>query len=278
MPRIPLPAKFEDGDLPSFRKSFERVAKANGWTEEEQLWTLPLALANRALVAFERKESNIKSIADAFKVLEEEFNSARDREAAMKEFYSCQWGVGLDPDVYATKLKRLLVRGLPSLDPSDGDRIVINQFINGFSGSHRENLQLLFSGKSPSLTEVVEAAKDIVRKSENECQTFAIDEQSPTTSRLDELSTSLEALSAQVAAIENRQRDTHLKSASPIGGRRRNTGEDWRRRSNPQGRIQCFNCSGFGHVARMCPSPRSARNRPPGNESAGDRWPTAHPR
>ena len=183
MPRIPLPSKFEDGDFSSFRRAFERVAKANRWTDEEQLASLPLALAGRALLAFEKEENKMTKIADAYKILEEKFNSTLDREDAMKEFYACQWGVGLDLDVFATKLQRLLKKGLPSLGTDDVDRIVINQFINGFSGNHRDNLRLLFSGKSPSLSEVVAAAKDIVRRSD-ECRAFAMEGAASTSSRL----------------------------------------------------------------------------------------------
>ena len=277
MPRIPLPSKFEDGDFASFRRLFERVAKANAWTEEQQLATLPLALGSRALLAFEREEAKIANIADAYKVLENEFGSALDREAAMKEFNSCQWGVGLDPDVYAAKLKQLLALGLPSLDNSDRDRILINQFINGFSGSHKEKLRLLFSGKSPSLTEVVAAAKDVVRGPDEGCRALEISEQisqSQISARLEAISDGLEALTTKVAAIEKRNGDTHKGGGSSLGvGRRGDRRDDDRR-----GRIQCFNCSGFGHMARSCPSPRYGRNKVSGNGPAGDRKPTAHPR
>ena len=95
MPRFSLPDKFEDGDFAIFKKSFQRVAKANNWDDDGQLAALPLALAGRALLAFERGEASFKTIFDAFN-LEAEFNTPRDKESAMKTFYACRWGNGLD--------------------------------------------------------------------------------------------------------------------------------------------------------------------------------------
>lgn len=267
MPRIPLPAKFEDGDFSTFRKSFERVATANGWKDNAVLLAvLPVVLGGRALVAFERKEKSVTTIEEAWKVLEDEFNSTLDRENAMKEFYNCQWGIGLDPGVYSAKLKSFLKKGLPSLTADDVDRMVISQFINGFSGSHQENLRLLFSGKSPSLSEVVSTAKDLVRQTENACHAVTKGEQSGLESRINELSDGLQALTARVAAVTDRRGEN--SSSDCVGHEIRNPDKRWTR-----GRMQCFNCSGFGHKASSCPSPRS--RRPSGNGRAGDRRPTA---
>ena len=115
MPRFPVPQNFDDGDFAKFEKAFQRTAKANGWTEEEQLASLPLMLSGRALRVFEREETKLKTIAEALRCLQEEFHSARDKEAALKEFYSLRWGVGLSPEEYANRLTKLLEAGLPSL-------------------------------------------------------------------------------------------------------------------------------------------------------------------
>ena len=90
MPRFPLPDKFADGDVVTFKKAFQRVAKANGWDEDGQLAALPLALSGRALIAFERGESGFKTSEDAFKYLETEFDKALDKETAMKSFNACR--------------------------------------------------------------------------------------------------------------------------------------------------------------------------------------------
>ena len=104
MPRFPLPDKFSDGDVIRFKKSFNRIAKANGWSEEERLFSLSLCLQGRALIAFEKDESSFTSVDDAFKTLEVEFGGSLDKDNAIKEFYSCSWGLGLDIDVYALSL------------------------------------------------------------------------------------------------------------------------------------------------------------------------------
>ena len=40
-------------------------------------------------LAFEKEEKNITTVTDAFTVLEKEFDSSLDKEAALKEFYAC---------------------------------------------------------------------------------------------------------------------------------------------------------------------------------------------
>ena len=102
---------------------------------------LPLALSGWALSAFEKDESSFKTLADAFALLEKEFSSARDQDASMKEFYSLQCGSGVDPAVYANRLKTLLSKSIPSLSDDDTDRLVVNQFIAGFAGSARSWLK-----------------------------------------------------------------------------------------------------------------------------------------
>lgn len=266
MPRFPLPEKFDDGNFDKFKKSFQRVAKANGWTDEEQLACLPLVLGGRALLAFERKESKFATIKDAFSGLEDEFHSTLDREMALKEFYGLRWGVGLSPDEYANKLTMLLEAGLPSLGADDRDRISVNQFMAGFPSPLEEKLQLLFAGKSPKLPEVVAAANDLLRCSKD--ATVGFTETTVQVSKFDDLSSKVEELTVQVAALKdsfrpNGSRDDHQPSQSI-----RTRGPGLRRNHS---KIRCYNCSGFGHFARDCSSPRNFR---PGNAIAGRRLPT----
>lgn len=125
---------------------------------------------------------------------------------------------------------------------------MINQFINGFSESLARKACDFFLREVPFPTEVVTAAKGIVRIFEGEFQAFAIGEQSQITARLDAISVSLEALTTQVAAIESRDRDTRAKgSGSPFGVKRRDTAEEGE--GDRRGRIQCFNWSGYGYMA-----------------------------
>ena len=78
------------------------------------------------------------------------------------------------PAVFADRLKGLLLRGLPSLNNADVERIVSTQFISGFPSVHREKLTLLFAGKTPKLSEVVAAARDVVRDPCEVNQSFAL--------------------------------------------------------------------------------------------------------
>ena len=272
MPRIPLPDKFDEGDIARFRKSFERVAKANGWTTEQQLASLPLALCGRALRAFEAKETSFKTISDAFVALESEFQSPRDKETALKEFYALRWGVGLSPEDYAARLTMLLKTGLPSLGDDDRQRTTVNQFITGFPSPFEEQLRLLFAGKSAKLSEVVAAANDLVRTSSGVRAVCSIDAAEATSHppELDDLSAKVEELSTQVAAI------SEALTVRPRGCAREANQARWTQNRNSgrvrEERTRCYNCSGYGHFARECPTPRNRMR--PGNAKAEGRRPT----
>lgn len=283
MPRFSLPDKFDDGDIAVFKKAFERVAKANSWDDAQQLAALPLALTGRALSAFERGEADFKAVDEAFTYLEAEFNKALDKESAMKEFNACQWGEGLDPAVFADRLKGLLRRGLPSLNDDDVERMVTAQFISGFPSVHREKLILLFAGKAPTLPDVIAAARDLVRDPFSSTQACAVSVDSTIAvpehddSRFEKLESKLEELVAHVAALSAREpemRGGHRITTTMVRGK--GPGFRDRGRSNQGSSIQCFNCSGYGHIARVCPSP--PMNSKAGNGKPEDRRPTTNPR
>ena len=271
MPRFALSEKFSDGDISKFEKTFNRVAKANEWTEDQKLATLPLHLDGRALVAFENHEKSFNSVADAFKLLFAEFGAVLDKDSAMKEFYSCVWGPGLDLNVYAKRLLRLSIQGLPSLGDDDRDRMVISQFIKGFPFEVGEKLRLLFSGRVPTLSEALATAKDIVNQQATNNTNCASISESSVEKKLEDLSEKLQEVAAQVASISSEKKATGLARSTYRNERRQPT-------SKVGLHVRCFNCSGIGHLARNCPSPRiNRRFQPPGNGSTAERWPTADP-
>ena len=270
MPRFSLPEKFESGDFAIFKKAFERVAKANKWDDSEQLAALPLALSGRALLAFEAQETSFTTVSDAFKHLTEEFNAALDKESAMKQFYACRWGNGLDPAVFANQLKGLLLRGLPSLSDDDVQRIVCNQLINSFPSTISEKLRTLFAGKSPVISDVAAAARDMTRDSGSESQACALQQESEAPRKMGDLEAKINDLAATVAALANRNMDESKYKDSGSRSRRNNLS-----RGRGRSEIRCFNCSGLGHIARNCPSSRNQQRRSSsGNAKAGDRAPT----
>lgn len=269
MPRFPLPEKFSDGDFTEFRKSFKRVAKANDWDDAAQLSALPLALSGRALLTFEEKEDKFSTVDEALDCLAAGFNSSLDRDSAMKEFHTLRWGVGLDPGVFAAKLQRLLQRGLPSLGHDDIDRIASTQMIASFPATYSEKLNLVFAGKTTTLTDVVAASRDLLRR-ESESRVFAVEEQETTAAaRITDLEASVSGLASQVAALSDKISGPVTKDPSDR--------IPYRSRARGGRRIRCYNCSGFGHVARECPSPRLQSNQSQsGNVRAGGRVPTSN--
>ena len=268
MPKFPLPDKFSDGDFSVFKKAFRRIAVANAWTDEQQLSFLPLCLDGRALASFEDNEATTKTISAAFTALETEFNAAADKDNALKQFYSCAWGQGLDLDVYAKRLSNLLRRGLSSLDDKDRDRILTNQFINGFPPELRDRLRLVFAGRTPVLPEAVAAAKDLLKRDGSatvaSCAVGGGSDE--LTAKMSEFSQKLEAVSSEVASITSELRTFKRNSdaSRQTEASRRPEQREPRRR---QRGIRCYNCSGFGHIARNCPSAQSTQG-PSGNEVA----------
>ena len=275
MPRIPLPDKFSHGDFSAFKKSFNRVAAANSWTDEEKLSVLPLCLHGRALATFEKHEPTIKSVEDAFIHLTKEFEAAADKERALKEFYSCAWGYGLDLDLYAKKLSDLLRRGLSSLDDDDHNRIVTNQFVNGFPSDLRDKLWLVFAGRTPLLTDAVAAARDVIKRDDASVASCA-QRDDALLKKIDEFSQKLEAVTGEVASISSEMRAAKFRSGGSGPSNQTQAGRDYPVR-RPERRIRCFNCSGLGHIARDCPSPSFKRSATSGNGAAVGRRPTPNP-
>ena len=273
MPRFPLPEKFSDGDFTAFKKSFNRVAIANAWTDEQKLSALPLGRHGRALTIFEKKEDTFKTIDDAFKGLEEEFDATSDKDNALKEFYLCSWGQGLDLDVYSQKLSHLLRKGLPSLGDGDYKRIVVNQFINGFPSHLGDRLRLRFSGKSPSLEDALAAAKDLVKLDAPTVASCAV-RNDTVLEKINEISQKLESVTTEVASITSEMRAAKSKSGfrrqTPDGQMESDRHQESRQRRNVR-EIRCFNCSGLGHIARNCPSPRSGGFKSGNGVAAGRR-------
>ena len=267
MPRFPLPDKFSDGDVIRFKKSFNRIAKANGWSEEERLFSLPLCLQGRALIAFEKDESSFTSVDDAFKALEVEFGSL-DKDNAIKEFYSCSWGLGLDIDVYAQNLLRLSNQGLPSLGDDDRDRMVVKQFFDGFPSEVSKNLRLIFSGRTPILTEAVAAAKGVICEQGTVSGNSASLEERSIDQKVEEMSEKLQTIAAQVAAMASETRVSKFEGSSNRA----------KRRLGNRNSVRCFNCSGYGHLARQCPSSRiNQGSRSSGNGATAGRELTPDP-
>ena len=202
----------------------------------------------------------------------------------MKDFYSLQWGTGLDPEVHAHRLKVLLEKGLPTLDAVDVERIVSNQFLSSFPRAYADKFRLLFAGKTPSLAEAVATARDVVRIPSDGAQACAAEvDDPPCSEEYNQLNSRLEKLELQIAAVNTRvprrpvptswaTRRNSRGEEGDAGGERFERAEDGERRGQRTGRVRCFNCSGFGHIARHCASPPQQGRR--GNGQAGGHKPT----
>lgn len=126
---------------------------------------------------------------------------------------------------------------------------------------------MIFSGKSPTVTEVVAAARDLVRRTSEECRSFAIEERTHVEERIVKLTTGLETLTAQVAAMKIRHNE-HI----PFGGGAR----DELKANNGSSTHSMFQLFGIGTHGTFVTITATTRRSASGNVPAGDRRPAAN--
>lgn len=134
---------------------------------------------------------------------------------------------------------------------------------------------MIFSGKSPTLTEVVASrdlvhrgccTRDLVRRTSEECRSFAIEERTHVEERIVKLTTGLETLTAQVAAMKIRHE--HI----PFGGGAR----DELKANNGSSTHSMFQLFGIGTHGTFVTITATTRRSASGNVPAGDRRPATN--
>ena len=130
---------------------------------------------------------------------------------------------------------------MPGLENEAKDQLLIHQFLAGLPAA--TSWQLRASGDTREFPAVVERARLLMTiDSHDVLQGSAAINTVDTQSEMSQIKTQIDNLTEQVAALRIRKPTVQ-------------------RRPSP-GVKQCFNCKGFGHLQRDCPSPRNRNFRP----------------
>uniref|UniRef100_A0A5S6Q566 CCHC-type domain-containing protein n=1 Tax=Trichuris muris TaxID=70415 RepID=A0A5S6Q566_TRIMR len=263
------------GDWQEWVAAFEVCSEINGWSDRQKLQWLRLRLIGHAGRVLRRlPDSATRSFAEAKTALGEAFQSPGQLLIHEMAFRSRR---KLATESWATHAEALLClaeKAYPRLDGNALDVIVNAQLLQSIED---DRLQLMV--RRAMTTTVAESVRELMIQQALQCtfrraSTIASADgqcdapESSTTADLENRLHDLEQSTRQlerlmihqqnelVLPVGSRSRQRRLSSRTPPTGRRR-------------GNKQCWNCQGFGHIARQCPSQPGNLSGPTGRTG---RW------
>ena len=160
--KIPWPQPFKDGDVKAFLEDFEDAAEVAGVkTDRGKLAALRALLKGRAKAVLEaaRRGPAQMEWAAAKDALIAGFDTAVDRQEAMRQFWSARFAGDADPLAFAVSLKRWLSRALPGMDEEAARQLLTNQFLEAMPVDVRLNLKIATIGRNCHLEELADMAR-----------------------------------------------------------------------------------------------------------------------
>ncbi len=270
------PSKFfgEPGeDIEKWLKSFERVAKANNWTEKRQVDILPAFLRDRAAEIFDELPDGSKNNLDELKeVLTEHFMPKEARRFYYADLYARKQGNTESAADFGRVIQQLVRRAYAEMPLEHQDTLMREHFVNGL----RPDLKRIILISDPkTFNQAVDVAK---REEINEQVTngsapwvrpksaisthsnavaaspvAAISGEQRMNERLDRLEGAIEKLALTVAEANSSKRTGNRNFGN---GRRYNY--DDRNLRTSDGRPICNYCKKVGHYESMCQEKKSA--------------------
>ena len=144
----------------------------------------------------------------------------------LDEFHKRRLHPGESLSLFVYDLKKLLDQAMPGMDATARQQLLLHQFLGGLPVSVSK--QIRAAGDTKDLNKVVERARLLMTIEGEQTPVAAVTE-------VQELKKQISELTEQVAVL------TTTKNVA-----RKITATNKR----------CFNCRGFGHMQRDCPSPR----------------------
>lgn len=222
---ISLPKTFSSGDANEWFKRFDICSKANGWNGETKAKKLPTLLEGEALAVWmELSEDEQKDYDVARKKIEERIMP--EDFVTLDEFHKRRLHPGESLSLFVYHLKKLLDQAMPGMDATARQQLLLHQFLGGLPVSVSK--QIRAAGDVKDLDKAVERARLLMTIEGEQAPAAAVTE-------VQELKKQISELTEQVAVLttaKNKPRNSSARSK------------------------QCFNCRGFGHLQRDCPTPR----------------------
>ena len=219
---------------------FEICSKYNEWNEATQALKLPTLLEGEALASW-LKLSEVEQ--QDYKLSQQKLIKKLTPPSftILDEFHVRKLRPGKTRSIFTQDLKRLLQLAMPGLENEAKDKLLIHQFLAGLPADISWRLHV--SGDLRQFPVVVERARLLMTvNNHNILQGSAAINTVNIQSEMSQIKTQIDNLTEQVAALRIRKPTVQ-------------------RRPSP-GVKQCFNCKGFGHLQRDCPSPRNRNFRP----------------
>ena len=266
---VPFFGKLEE-DIDAWIKNFDRIARANFWTDERKCVTIPAFLRDQAADLYESLDDDIKddyrSVCDA---LRERFIPKELQSLYYSNLFGCRQTESQTVDDYAANISKLATRAYMDMPRRQKETLTKEHFVQGLKPEIKRYVLL----SNPQTFE--EAFRHAKRE---ECNNFLVSGSRTNVAtmsyephRTEELQKSIADLTAQVSVMATEVgRFMSKQQYAPAGqgqyrggsGRGRGRGRGYRPRSDrnlrtTDGRPICNICQKVGHIAIRCNEKRN---------------------
>ena len=242
-------------DIEKWLKSFERISKANNWSEKRQVDILPAYLRDRAAEFFDempdQKKFNLESLKEA---LVEQFMPKEARRFYYADLYSRKQGEHESANDFGRAIQQLVRRAFSEMPIEHQDTLMREHFVNGLR-PELKRIVLISDPKTFNKTLDLAKREEINEQITNGSAPWvkphsgyalatapvATIQKDPINDRLDRLEAIIEKLAVSVA--ENNASKTSYKSFGRPSNRNLRASD---------GRPICNFCKRVGHVEAKC--------------------------
>ena len=266
------PTKFfgEPGeDVEKRLKSFDRISKANGWSERRQIEILPAFLRDRAAEFYDELPDSQQSDWEELKnALIDHFLPKEARRFYYADLYARKQGTTESAEDFGRVIQQLVRRAYTEMPLEHQATLMREHFVNGL----RPALKRIVLISDPSdFNKAVEVAKreeindHVVNGTAPWTQMFCSTERPVAAvagiSSEKHLQDRIHRLENAVEKLTTALTETKISPGPPNYGRRYNWSSDRNLRST-DGRPICNFCKKVGHYERECRSKRSFYQKP----------------